>query len=185
VASPAWRARLITVSETIGVILAATALVSACTGQPQRPAARPSRREVVRVHPVAGTLGTVGSYRVGKRRLTFLEPAHVGPAGQPLGQRTLVTLVRYPLARTPVAPQPASGSFPLLMFAPGFMQCAGPSRSGVPRQSMISSRWVLQIIPAWSRGVNFRAVTSSPIDQLRERRDVRQRVWSESRRRNR
>jgi dienelactone hydrolase len=126
VAWPAWRTRLITVSETIGVILAAIAVVSACAGEPQRPGARPSRREVVRVHPVADTLGTVGSYRVGKRRMTFLEPAHVGLAGQPLGQRKLVTLVRYPLAQTPVAAPPAPGLFPLLMFAPGFMQCAGP-----------------------------------------------------------
>jgi predicted dienelactone hydrolase len=121
VASPAWRTRLITVSETVGVILAATALASACAGQPQRPAARPSRREAVRVQPVARPLGAVGSYRVAKRRMTFLEPAHAGPAGQVLGQRTLLTLIRYPLAQTPVR-----GPFPLLMFAPGFMQCAAP-----------------------------------------------------------
>jgi len=114
------------VSETIGVILAATALVSACTGQPQRPAARPSRREAVRVRPVARPVGAAGSYRVGKRRMTFLEPAHTGPTDQALGQRALLTLVRYPLAQTRVALQPARGPFPLLMFAPGFMQCAGP-----------------------------------------------------------
>jgi dienelactone hydrolase len=126
VASPAWRARLITVSEAIGVILAATALVSACTGQPQRPAARPSSRATVRVQPVARPVGAIGSYRVGKRRMTFLEPAHTGPTGQALGQRPLLTLVRYPLAQTRHAPQPARGPFPLLMFAPGFMQCAGP-----------------------------------------------------------
>ena len=108
-------------SETVGVILAATALASACAGQPQRPAARPSRREAVRVQPVARPLGAVGSYRVAKRRMTFLEPAHAGPAGQVLGQRTLLTLIRYPLAQTPVR-----GPFPLLMFAPGFMQCAAP-----------------------------------------------------------
>jgi fermentation-respiration switch protein FrsA (DUF1100 family) len=58
--------------------------------------------------------------------MTFREPAHVGVTGQRLGQRRLVTLIRYPLARPPVAGRPARGPFPLLMFAPGFMQCPGP-----------------------------------------------------------
>lgn len=58
--------------------------------------------------------------------MTFVEPAHAGPAGQQLGRRTLATLIRYPLARPPVAGRPAPGRFPLLVFAPGFQQCDGP-----------------------------------------------------------
>ena len=51
--------------------------------------------------------------------MTFTEPAHAGPADQYLGQRTLVTQVWYPRARGPARP------FPLLLFAPGFLQCPG------------------------------------------------------------
>jgi dienelactone hydrolase len=63
-------------------------------------------------------VGGYGGYRVGQRRVTFTEPAHTSPAGEHLGQRTLVTRMWYPLASR------GSGPFPLLMFAPGFLQCA-------------------------------------------------------------
>ena len=51
--------------------------------------------------------------------MTFTEPAHAGPADQYLGQRTLVTQIWYPRARGAARP------FPLLLFAPGFLQCPG------------------------------------------------------------
>ena len=51
--------------------------------------------------------------------MTFTEPAHTGPADQHLGPRTLVTQIWYPRARGPAGP------FPLLLFAPGFLQCSG------------------------------------------------------------
>jgi predicted dienelactone hydrolase len=51
--------------------------------------------------------------------MTFPEPAHEGPTGQYLGQRTLVTQIWYPRARGAARP------FPLLLFAPGFLQCPG------------------------------------------------------------
>ena len=51
--------------------------------------------------------------------MTFTEPARTGPAYQYLGQRTLVTQIWYPRARGPAGP------FPLLLFAPGFLQCPG------------------------------------------------------------
>jgi dienelactone hydrolase len=122
--------RLAAASQTIAAALAALALVSACAGQPQRPAAKPAKREVPS-QPTAGApgsiaaIGALGSYRVGERQVTFLEPAHIGPTGQGLGQRTLVTVIRYPLAQPSAGPHPA-GPFPLLMFAPGFMQCGSP-----------------------------------------------------------
>ena len=49
--------------------------------------------------------------------MTFTEPAHTGPADQYLRERTLVTQIWYPRARGPAGP------FPLLLFAPGFLQC--------------------------------------------------------------
>lgn len=64
----------------------------------------------------------VGRYQVGERRLTFTEPIRDGPAGRRLGPRTLATTVRYPRSGS----GPAAGPRPLLVFAPGFMQCSGP-----------------------------------------------------------
>jgi len=118
--SAATSVRLIVASGTITVFLAALALVSACTSQPQPtspPAAGASGR------PAAGT---PDSYRVGERQMSFTEPAHVGPAHQHLGQRTLATVIWYPQSPRSAGPQPASGPFPLLVFAPGLTQCADP-----------------------------------------------------------
>jgi dienelactone hydrolase len=70
----------------------------------------------------AATAGVTGRYRVGERQLTFTEPAHTGPTGQRLGPRTLTTVVWYPRAGS----GPAAGPRPLVVFAPGFMQCSGP-----------------------------------------------------------
>jgi dienelactone hydrolase len=67
----------------------------------------------------ATAVGGADSYRTGEREVTFAEPAHAGPAGQYLGQPTLVTQIWYPRARGPAGP------FPLLVFAPGFLQCPG------------------------------------------------------------
>ena len=67
----------------------------------------------------AAAVGADGSYRTAKRQVTLTEPARTGPAGQHLGQRTLVTQIWYPRAHGP------SGPFPLLLFAPGFLQCPG------------------------------------------------------------
>ena len=62
-------------------------------------------------------IGTQGQYLVGERQLTFTEPAHHTKAGLAVGARTLDTQVWYPQAS-------ATGPFPVLMFAPGFQQCA-------------------------------------------------------------
>ena len=68
-----------------------------------------------------------------KKHVTVLEEARLVATRKEgrvrtcrLGPRRLVTLIRYPLARPPAAGHPARGSFPLLVFAPGFMQCAAP-----------------------------------------------------------
>ena len=54
--------------------------------------------------------------------MIFVEPAHAGAAGVALGPRRLVTEIRYPLAPSGVP----RGGYPLLLFAPGFMQCGRP-----------------------------------------------------------
>ena len=54
--------------------------------------------------------------------MIFVEPARTGAAGAPLGPRRLVTEIRYPLASS----VPPRGGYPLLLFAPGFMQCGRP-----------------------------------------------------------
>ena len=63
-------------------------------------------------------MGVYGSYPAGERQLTFTEAAHSTAAGPDLGSRTLVTQIWYPQASA------VAGPFPLLMFAPGFLQCA-------------------------------------------------------------
>jgi dienelactone hydrolase len=73
------------------------------------PAAPTAKSVAVHARPMA-LAGVSGEYRVGSRLLTFREPADGGP-------RTLVTELRYPAG---------GGPFPLLMFAPGFMQCGAP-----------------------------------------------------------
>ena len=110
------------------------ALVTACAGHPPPaaaipPAATPSKAATPSARPAvsapgrpAAVAGTLGRYRTGERQLTFVEPAHTGPAGQYLGPRTLDTVIWYPLAGT----RPAVGPLPLIMFAPGFMQCSSP-----------------------------------------------------------
>ncbi len=57
--------------------------------------------------------------------MIFAEPAHTGVTGQHLGERFLITVINYPAATGSSASQLASGPFPLLMFAPGFLQCTG------------------------------------------------------------
>ncbi len=112
----------------IVAVLVVLAWVSGCAGQPGQQAARPSRsaasaapeaRTRAPAPAAAAAVGGDGSYRTAERQVTFTEPAHAGLADQYLGQRTLVTQVWYPRARGPAGP------FPLLVFAPGFLQCAG------------------------------------------------------------
>ena len=75
--------------------------------------------------PARPAPGTAGRYQVGQRQLTFTEPAYTGVTGQHLDERVLVTVVDYPVSPGSSGSGLAPGRFPLLMFAPGFMQCPG------------------------------------------------------------
>jgi len=58
--------------------------------------------------------------------MTFDEPAY-SVDGSVIAGRRLVTQIRYPLARqASKAARPAKGPFPMIVFAPGFMQCGAP-----------------------------------------------------------
>lgn len=112
----------------VAAVVVVLTLVSSCAGQPEQQAARPSvsaasagpgTRRPAPGPATAAAVGGDGDYRTGKWQVTFTEPAHVAPAAKHLGQRTLVTQIWYPRTQGPAGP------FPLLLFAPGFLQCAG------------------------------------------------------------
>jgi hypothetical protein len=71
-------------------------------------------------------VGTWRSYWVGSRWMTFDEPAYTVD-GATVAARRLLTQIRYPLAGRPAkTSRPAKGPFPMIVFAPGFMQCGAP-----------------------------------------------------------
>lgn len=130
--------RLIAAGKVAVVVLAALVGAAACAAHPRSQVAKPvtwtasprpspsaPRPSPSPRPPAPVTLGAAGTYQVGEVQLTFVEPAHAGAAGGSLGQRTLATEIWYPRAQVAAGPQPARGPFPLLVFAPGFLQCAG------------------------------------------------------------
>ena len=139
-AQAARGSRLIAAGKATAGCAAVIALAVACAGHPQAVAAKLGTREVrSQPAPSAGStsgrgaretavaaVGTAGTYQVGEQQLTFAEPTHTGPGGQYLTRRTLMVDIRYPRAGPPGGGPSARGPFPLIMFAPGFMQCDGP-----------------------------------------------------------
>ena len=134
--SAARRSRLILASEVVVGLLATAVLAAGCGGAgrhlvwiPAKPSALVSSAPGVRDKPVsagpARSPGVAGRYRVGERQMVLAEPAHVGVTGQHLGERSLLTVIRYPAARGASGSWAAGGPFPLVMFAPGFRQCSG------------------------------------------------------------
>lgn len=132
--SLARQRRLAGLGATASLIAALAVALSSCsapghlTGPAKRTVSHLTRKGLAR-HPASSGhgVGVLGSYWVGLRQMTFIEPAHTGPTGERLGPRTLLTEIRYPLAGRPRPGTPrAKGHFPLLVFAPGFMQCGGP-----------------------------------------------------------
>jgi fermentation-respiration switch protein FrsA (DUF1100 family) len=140
VVSAARRPRPIVVLATAAALVAAVVLVAGCGGSARPPAGAAAKPSVpassaasvpavpsvkASATPVrAATVGVAGRYRVGERRMVFTEPAHVGVTGQHLGERSVLTLIRYPVGQGSSRSWPAGGPFPLVMFAPGFQQCS-------------------------------------------------------------
>lgn len=131
--------KLIAAGKAAAGCAAAIALAAACAGYPQAVSAKlgpPVARSQPAVSPgspsgsgvrrwAVAAVGTAGTYQVGEQQLTLAEPAHTGPGGQYLTGRTLLVDIRYPRAGRSGGGRPARGPFPLIMFAPGFMQCDG------------------------------------------------------------
>ncbi len=121
----------------VWVALAVTACAAVSSGPPAGQHHSPAKRASASPTPQATlaaqgpngkpVIGVARSYWTGYFTTTFTEPAHIGPDNRQLPARKLLTQIWYPLAGRPAAAtKPAPGPFPLLGFAPGFMQCAGP-----------------------------------------------------------
>lgn len=97
-------------------------------GGPGTPSASdPSPSHTTRPAGPAAGLGTLGRFSTARYKAWFTEPPHTGPSGEHLGPRRLLTVIRYPLATTPLGTRrPARGPLPLIVFAPGFQQCDTP-----------------------------------------------------------
>lgn len=115
-----------------GSLLAWAGVLTACTAQAHHgttsPSQHASRSAGTATAHVAARLGTIGTFAVRKRGMTIIEPAHPGVTGTSLPTRRLLTEVYYPLAgpAPAAATAHAKGPLPMLVFAPGFMQCAAP-----------------------------------------------------------
>lgn len=121
---------------TITAVLSVLVLAAACASSSQRTTSAPTKRASATAPatgdpspspsptPTTAPLGAAGTFQVGQRELTFTEPAHTGPTGQHVAQRSLLTKIRYPLAQGSGGSQPATGPLPLLVFGPGFQFCS-------------------------------------------------------------
>ena len=87
----------------------------------------PSPARTGRPAPARPAIGVLGTYPVSETRLTVIEPPGSMPGGLDSGVRVLPVVVRYPAdpAARPAAEPRAAGLFPLIVFAPGFLQCDG------------------------------------------------------------
>lgn len=115
----AWALIAIAGVLAAGVIVAGTVVVLG--GVP--PAGRPPAAVVVPRHhprPMRPPVGKIGSYVVASRSMRFIDRSRPR-----LGVRVLPTLVRYPVvaASAVASGQFAAGPFPLVVFAPGYLQC--------------------------------------------------------------
>ncbi len=91
------------------------------------PSASPGHSGARQSPAVSAGFGRLGRFRTARARLSITEPAHTGPAGDPLGPRRLLIQLWYPLAGgAGSGARPAPGPLPLIAFGPGFRQCGGP-----------------------------------------------------------
>ena len=136
--SAARRSRLMLASEVIAGLLAAVMLAAGCGNSASRVVSIPAKAGPAKASPTkagptkagpasaapAHSPGVADQYGVGERQMVFAEPAHLGVTGQHLGERSLLTVIRYPADRGASGSWAAGGPFPLVMFAPGFRQCS-------------------------------------------------------------
>lgn len=118
--------------------------------------------------PTGDRVGVSRSYRVGSRWMTFDEPA-ASVDGSVIAARRLLTQIRYPLANRPSkTTRPAVGPFPMIVFAPGFMQC------GAPYSKLLSFWATAGYVVVVVNFPNSDCLTSNPTenDMLNQPRDM-------------
>jgi dienelactone hydrolase len=131
--SGGWPARGNAIRLTLIVVAAAILLAAAAYGVRQlaasprqhaanASAAHRSTSPTPSASVSARPPGQAGDYRVANQAFTFTESA-----GAALGNRILPVLVRYPDTGQPgaarAASAPGAATFPLVVFAPGYLQC--------------------------------------------------------------
>jgi predicted dienelactone hydrolase len=178
--SAARRNRLILTCGVISAILAAL-ILNACTSSSAsprtgpaasaspRPSASPSASPSPSPVPTAPPAGTAGSYQVGQQEMTFTEPAHSGPTGQALPPRSLITTIQYPLAQGS-ATQPPRGPFPLILFAPGYQQCA--SAYGDLLQTWASAGYIVAAVTFPQTNCQLSKKTADENDLVNQPQDM-------------
>ena len=127
-ASGGRRWRRPALAAAAAAVLAAGGLAACATdGPPTARSPHPDRSAVPNETPAARPsppqhlpVGTIGAYPVAQRELVFVDRSRAS-----LGPRVLPTLVRYPVipAAAATSGRLVRGLFPLVVFAPGFIQC--------------------------------------------------------------
>lgn len=120
-----WRAATAVVITSLAAACSATSPPPPHSAHPARsagPAAARSTRPSPPVPLERLPIGTIGRYAVAQRLLRLVDRSRAR-----LGPRDLPTLVRYPVIPRAAADSGrlARGLFPLVVFAPGFVQCQG------------------------------------------------------------
>jgi dienelactone hydrolase len=108
-----------------GTFMVARASTGTAPRHPARSAARAATAGKTHASPPSERLpiGTIGDYLVASHSLVLVDRSHA----RVTGPRVLPTLVRYPVipAAARAAGGLARGLFPLVVFAPGYLQCQG------------------------------------------------------------
>jgi dienelactone hydrolase len=136
------------------VLIGGCSAVTAASGATTTPSASPARTAPASPTPTPTptqtartaaqtVVGRLGTFWTGQHWYVFTEPAHTGPTGERLGPRRLLTQLLYPLAGRR-ARRPAPGRRPLLVFAPGVMQCGAPYTDML--RSWASAGYVVAIV---------------------------------------
>jgi predicted dienelactone hydrolase len=115
-----WRRVSVAVAGAFGagVFVAACAATATAPASPSRPPTQGRSTRPDPAPPARLPVGTIGRYRVTQQFLDVTRPSHSGP-------RALAVWVRRPVipASAAAGHKLARGLFPLVVFAPGYLQC--------------------------------------------------------------
>ncbi len=146
-------------------VLAAGAPASLAAGTGRSGTEQPTAAANPATTAATPVLGKIGSYPLGQEQLIFTEPPHTGPTGIHLPARSLVTFVRYPR----VSSISTTKQFPLVLFAPGYLQCGAPYTPLL--QAIASAGYVVVVVNFPRNDCNARANPYEP-DLVNEPQDM-------------